>query len=384
MDESTGTRRRLPREARNVANYAYDSPAYLDTVDRRSKRSKPNVVDRPAAGRRRASSDSDTSEDDDKKIAVGDCVIVDSSMDYDYIALVCGLQYSTQDPEKAVTFIGQWFYRPEDIAASVLEKMGTPVLHNEVFLSTQKDRNSLENVREKCKIVSALDYQDRLNVIRQGHELDTDDDERTFICRFRYNPENRVRPFKALKEGEIRFSSVGEANVGDEFQVGALPPVDPGLRERYLAECADRPHPRAEHIWSPATMEAHAFLFKKYLSMVDIVRFGVGNVVKTYRKACASCAVAAHVRGVVFAYNDDDSVGLCTSDGVNLVRAKKSDLTSVLTDDRVMHHFHAAKCNVTQAIHACTAEYMALQTTERQLFRREVELNCNFSKVSLS
>ncbi|EQC42385.1 hypothetical protein SDRG_00122 [Saprolegnia diclina VS20] len=382
MDADAPRRRSMPsREARNtVTNYACDSPTYLDSAERRAKRTKPNdplpsetePTTAPARG------------DDDSAIEVGNCVLVDLGRDYEGVALVRSMQ-SLARPSSATTFVGQWFYRAEDIAPEILEKLGTPVLHHEVFLSTQTDRNLLKHVRGTCKVVSALDFMDRLNVIRQGHEIDSDDDEKTFICRFRYNPENLLEPFAALQEHEIRFNYLAAAKIGTSHQVGPLPRVENSLRDRYLAESSkDRPHPRALHMWSPSTMEAHPFLFKKYLGMLDVVRYGVGNVVKTYRKASLASTVAAHVRGLVFAYNDDGTLGLITSDGANLLCVQKSDVTSVLTDDRAMHHFHATKCNVAHAMQLATTEYMGLQEHERALYQREVEINCLSSKLSLT
>ncbi|KDO29837.1 hypothetical protein SPRG_22142 [Saprolegnia parasitica CBS 223.65] len=381
MDADAPRRRSMPsREARNsVANYACESPTYLDSAERRAKRTKPNDVP----------SDNETTTttapacDDDSAIEVGNCVLVDLGRDYEGVAVVRSMQ-SLARPSTASTFVGQWFYRAEDIAPDILQKLETPVLQREVFFSTQTDRNLLKHVRGTCKVVSALDFMDRLNVIRQGHEIDSDDEEKRFICRFRYNPENLHQPFVELQEHEIRFNYAAAAKIGVAHQVGPLPRVETSLRERYLADVADRPHPRALHMWSPSTMDAHPFLFKKYLGMLDVVRYGVGNIVKTYRKASLASTVAAHVRGLVFAYNDDGTLGLITSDGANLGSVQKSDVTSVLTDDRAMHHFHATKCNVAHAMQLATTEYMALQEHERVLYRREVEINCHSSKVSLT
>ncbi|OQS07375.1 hypothetical protein THRCLA_20167 [Thraustotheca clavata] len=379
MDGGTDGRRRviLPREARNVASYSDD--LIMDTYERKTKRTKTSAQEAPVPSRKAVPSDSEVDSDNDNKIEAGDCIIVDSGAEYDYIALVVALHYSPRSSSIPISFTGQWFYRPEDIPADILAKVGTAVLQSEVFLSNQRDRNAFENIREKCKVVSALAFQDRLNVIRNGHEIDSDDDEKTFICRFRYDPENKETPFIALKEHEIRFGAVAQANIGDEFQVGPLPMVNKEIRQQYLAECKDRPHPRAMHMWSPTTMNLQPFLFKKYLNMVDVIRFGVGNVVKTFRKGTPSYPITAQLRGIVCTYNADDTVGLCTSDGKNTSNVKKSDLISVLTDDRVMHHFHATNCNVSQAIHRCTTEYIALQEYERKLFRREVEINISKS-----
>ncbi|KAF0698468.1 Aste57867_10891 [Aphanomyces stellatus] len=354
----------LPREARNnVSSYNESSfQPYMESFHKSPKRAKTNApkpANAPAATAIVAAESDD--EERKEKFEIGDCVLV-SNNDDEYVALVCSLQSSSL--KAASKFTALWYYRVEDVDKDALAKVDGGVLENEVFQSSDRDTNSVEHVVGKCQVISELDFRDRQNVFRLGQLFD--EEEQIFVCRYKYDP--KLQSIEPIKEPEDIRLGLGKSqpNIGDEFQATDLPTCTRPATGAFLGT----------HIWSPSTLMDEPYAFKKFMSAVEGMRFGLGAVVKYYHKFSGGAVTGAHCRAVVCKLKDKDTAVICpAASGCVVVEVLKTNLCSVFLEDRAMHHFHTTRRNYAAAMEACTREFKALQVEEKKMFRREMNLN---------
>ncbi|KAE9023250.1 hypothetical protein PR002_g11752 [Phytophthora rubi] len=283
-------------------------------------------------------SDDSDSPADYVHVQVGDCVMLDSGDPEDpFVALVSSVETSQRHDRAVSTFMAQWYYKPYDVKDEVKALIKGGVLENEVFLSPHKDRNSIDAVIEVCQVVSPEEYNDIKDEIKRGYR---EKGKTFFVCRYKYYP-NRSNIKKALEvvENEAIRNGLGrpKPNVGASYQAAI-----------------------------PDFIEAAP----SFRDLVDALKFGVGNIVKTYRP---NSKPMGHQRGIVLEDLRSDSIQVCVSSG-QVLTVLKSEVCSPLSEDLAMQHLYLSRFNLSQAAYGCSKTILHAQRKERKAFRKEVEL----------
>ncbi|TDH72798.1 hypothetical protein CCR75_009160 [Bremia lactucae] len=332
-------------------------------------------------------SDDSNSTGDYVHVQVGDCVVLDSGdPDDPYVALVSSVQTSQRHDRAVSTFMAQWYYKPYDVKDEVKSLIKGGILENEVFLSPHKDRNSIDAVIEVCQVVSPEEYHDIQDEIKRGYR---EKNKLFFVCRYKYYP-NRSNIKKALEvvENEAIRSGLGrpKPNVGLSYQATipdyiepttSLPRrIDLSVPWKISKEYAVRPR----QLWSPLVATMQSQIFINFRSLVDTLKFAVGNIVKTYRP---DARLMGHQRGIILKYLLSDSIEICVSTG-QVITVLKSELCSPLTEDLAMQQLYLSRFNLSQAAYGCSKTIFHAQCKERKAFQKEVELHAMAKRAAVA
>ncbi|RLN89945.1 hypothetical protein BBJ28_00018771 [Nothophytophthora sp. Chile5] len=351
-----------------------------------TKSSKTSKGKAPSKQKRKdGDSDDSDSTADYVHVQVGECVMLDSGdPDDPYVALVSSVQTSQRHARAVSTFMAQWYYKPYDVKDEVKATIKGGVLENEVFLSPHKDRNSIDAVIEVCQVVSPEEYNDIQEEIKRGFR---EKGKTFFVCRYKYYP-NRSNAKKALEvvENDAIRNGLGrpKPNVGDSYQaaipdfIEPAPTVSEAVDESAVPwKVLEEPTVRPRQMWAPLAVKTQTHAFLQFRDLVDTLKFGVGNIVKTYR---LDAKPMGHQRGIVLQYLPSDSIRVCVSSG-EVLTVLKSELCSPLSGDLAMQHFYLSRFNLSQAAYGCSKTIINAQRKERKAFRREVELFAQAKKA---
>ncbi|KAE9029576.1 hypothetical protein PR003_g12160 [Phytophthora rubi] len=322
-------------------------------------------------------SDDSDSPADYVHVQVGDCVMLDSGDPEDpFVALVSSVETSQRHDRAVSTFMAQWYYKPYDVKDEVKALIKGGVLENEVFLSPHKDRNSIDAVIEVCQVVSPEEYNDIKDEIKRGYR---EKGKTFFVCRYKYYP-NRSNIKKALEvvENEAIRNGLGrpKPNVGASYQaaipdfIEAAPSVSSTDGSAVPWKIREDPAARPRQMWSPLVVKTQTNAFVQFRDLVDALKFGVGNIVKTYRP---NSKPMGHQRGIVLEDLRSDSIQVCVSSG-QVLTVLKSEVCSPLSEDLAMQHLYLSRFNLSQAAYGCSKTILHAQRKERKAFRKEVEL----------
>ncbi|GMF37837.1 unnamed protein product [Phytophthora fragariaefolia] len=329
-------------------------------------------------------SDDSDSPGDYVHVQVGDCVILDSGdPDDPYVALVSSVQTSQRHDRAVSSFMAQWYYKPYDVKEEVKALIKGGVLENEVFLSPHKDRNSIDAVIEVCQVVSPEEYSDIQDEIKRGYR---EKGKTFFVCRYKYYP-NRSNIRKALEvvENEAIRSGLGrpKPNVGTSYQAiipDFIEPAPSGSSadvSRVPWKTRENPAVRPRQMWSPLVARRQTQTFLQFRELVDTLKFGVGNIVTTYRP---DAKPMGHQRGIVLQCLSD-SIQICVSSG-QVITVLKSEVCSPLSEDVAMQQLYLSRFNLSQAAYGCSKTILHAQRKERKAFRTEVELFTKAKAIS--
>ncbi|KAG6582830.1 uncharacterized protein IUM83_17237 [Phytophthora cinnamomi] len=345
---------------------------------------KPNSKSPAEKKQKDGESDDSDSPSDYVHVQVGDCVILDSGdPDDPYVALVSSVQTSQRHDRAVSTFMAQWYYKPYDVKDEVKALIKGGVLENEVFLSPHKDRNSIDAVIEVCQVVSPEEYTDIQDEIKRGYR---EKGKTFFVCRYKYYP-NRSNIKKALEvvENEAIRSGLGrpKPNVGTSYQAIIPDFIEPAPRVTSADSCAvpwktrEDSAVRPRQMWSSLVAKRQTQTFVQFRDLIDTLKFGVGNIVKTYRP---DVKPMGHQRGIVLHCFNSDSIQVCVSSG-QVLTMLKSEVCSPLSEDLAMQHLYLSRFNLSQAAYGCSKIILHAQRKERKAFREEVEL---FAKAKVA
>ncbi|EGZ26476.1 hypothetical protein PHYSODRAFT_312478 [Phytophthora sojae] len=358
------------------ASKAKVKPA-ADSTSKAKKSKKGNSKASAKQKQKDGESDDSDSPGDYVHVQVGDCVMLDSGDPEDpYVALVSSVQTSQRHDRAVSTFMAQWYYKPYDVKDEVKDLIKGGVLENEVFLSPHKDRNSIDAVIEVCQVVSPEEYNDIKDEIKRGYR---EKGKTYFVCRYKYYP-NRSNIKKALEvvENEAIRSGLGrpKPNVGASYQaiipdfIEAAPCVSSTDGSDVPWKIREDPAARPRQMWSPLAASTQTQMFIQFRNLVDTLKFGVGNIVKTYRP---DAKPMGHQRGIVLQDLRSDSIQVCVSSG-QVLTVLKSEVCSPLSEDLAMQHLYLSRFNLSQAAYGCSKTILHAQRKERKAFRKEVEL----------
>lgn len=319
--------------------------------------------------------DDDDAPGDYVHVEPGDCVLLDSGdPDNHFIALVSHVKPSQ---DRGGTFTAQWYYKPDDVREQVIALIDGGALEREVFLSPHKDKNSMDAVIGLCNVVSPEEYDEVQSEVKRGFREPSKVP--YYVCRYKYYPGRSVKKaLEAVRHSDIR-AGLGpqQPNVGEMFQAVlpdfiAPPPAAPKEGEKQVLpwKLGDKSTLgcKARRVWSPLVVPTQHLAFRQFRSLVETIRFAVGNVIKFYRHEPLP---AGHLRCIVLEYMPSEHVRILLPTGQRL-NVLKSELSSPLTEDLAMTAFYSSRFNLCTAANKCTDEIMKTQPSERAAFKQEI------------
>jgi hypothetical protein len=334
---------------------------------------KPKKKIKNNSNSRNSSSSEDDSESDGDFVSVekGDCILMDSGDNETfYVALVHAIHSHGTSKKNPGEFTAQWYYQPRDLRKETLAIIQDQLFPNEVFLTPHRDKNSMDAIIGLCNVVSPEEYESIQSEIKRGYR-EKDSKKKFFICRYKYKltgpPHKALEPLKAFEI--YNNHKKNQPRIGQAFQVEIPKQIEKKLAIKKKTD-------RSVLVWSPLMEITHQLVLGQYRTMLNSIRFAIGNIVKTFR---TTNETMGHVRCIILRFENDPSTNvpnqpkICTSDG-HVLDLTISSLCSPLSDDVAYKMLLENKFNVCHAVNACANLLMKIQEVERRAFKREVVL----------